>query len=124
VTDAIFSGRCVRCGLALALHDEFATVEQFAALWLKAHACQGTKAAVPGPFEAAAAKHNADTAAVQANNGTRVDALCGECAGLGLKSSKGYDPKFWPNKKGGPDQCDGMDGSGQYLNHRRKPVTA
>lgn len=124
MTEPIFTGRCVRCGLALALHDEFSTVEQFAALWLKVHVCQGAKIAAPvGGFEAAAAKHNADTAAFQANNGTRVDAKCSECAALGLKSSKGYDPKFWPNKKGGPDQCDGTDGSGAYMNHRRKPVT-
>ena len=127
VNEPIFTGRCVRCGLALATHDEFATVEQFAALWLKVHTCQGTKvvvtspAAAPGPFEAAAAKHNGDTEA--ANNGTRLDAVCPECAALGLKSKKGYAPKFWPKEKG-PDQCDGMDPTGQYMNHRRKPVTA
>jgi hypothetical protein len=124
VTEPIFTGRCVRCGLAIALHDEFATVEQFAALWLKVHECQGAKVAAPmGGFEAAAAKHQADTAAHQANNGARVDAQCPECAALGLKSKKGYAPKFWP-KENGPDQCDGLDGSGAYMNHRRKPVTA
>ena len=129
MTEPIFTGRCVRCGLELSLHDEFATVEQFAAAWLKVHACQGTivaptpaLAAVAGVFEAAAAKHQADTAAVAPNNGTRVDAKCPECAALGLKSKKGYAPKFWP-KENGPDQCDGLDGTGQYMNHRRKPVT-
>lgn len=125
MTEPIFTGRCVRCGLQLSLHDEFATVEQFAAMWVKVHTCQGTKVAevVAGVFENGAAKHQADTAALQPNNGTRVDAKCSECAALGLKSKKGYDPKFWPNQKGGPDQCDGIDGSGAYMNHRRKPVT-
>lgn len=102
-------------------------MEQFAALWLKVHTCQGTKvvpvAPAIGTFEQAAAKHNADTAAFHANGGTRVDAKCLECAALGLKSKKGYAPKFWP-KENGPDQCDGIDGSGSYMNHRRKPVTA
>lgn len=129
MSDPIFTGRCVRCGLELSLHDEFATVEQFAAAWLKVHACQGTivgSTFIPptaGVFESAAAKHNADTAALAPNNGTRVDAKCPECAALGVKSKKGYPAKFWP-KENSPDQCDGIDGSGQYMNHRRKPVTA
>ena len=93
MNEPIFTGRCVRCGLALATHDEFATVEQFAALWLKVHACQGAKV-TPGPFETGMIKHQADTVAAQPNDGTRVDAKCAECAALGLKSKKGYDPKF------------------------------
>lgn len=122
LSEPVFSGRCARCGLAVALHDEFATVEQFAALWQKAHTCVGTTVAkAPGPFEAGAAKHQADTAAAAPNNGTRVDATCPECEALGLKSKNGYAPKFWPKEKG-PDQCDGMDGA-KYMNHRRKPVT-
>lgn len=123
MTEPIFTGRCVRCGLELSLHDEFATVEQFAAMWLKVHACQGM---VAGVFESGAAKHQADAAAhvsAQPNNGTRIDAICAECQTLGVKSKKGYPAKFWP-KENGPDQCDGIDGSGGYLNHRRKPVTA
>lgn len=124
MTEPIFSGRCVRCGLGLTTDDEFATVDQFASMWNHVHTCQSAKTAViaPGGFETAAAKHNADTAAFQANGGTRIDAKCSECAALGLKSKKGYMPKFWP-KENGPDQCDGVDGTGQYMNHRRKPVT-
>ena len=107
MTEPIFTGRCMRCGLELSLHDEFATVEQFAAMWRAVHACQGA-VVTPGLFETAAAKHNADTAAhVQAaaaaiaaatepNNGTRLDAKCPECAALGVKSKKGYPAKFWP----------------------------
>lgn len=128
VNEPVFSGRCARCGLGLTLDDEFSTVEQFSAMWKAVHACTGTvvpKAApLVGSFEQAAAKHNADTIAFVAS-GTRVDAVCPECARLpGVKSKKGFPPKFWPNKNGGPDQCDGIDSQGVYLNHRRKPVTA
>lgn len=134
MSEPIFSGRCVRCGLALSTDDEFTTVEQFAQMWLKVHTCQGTRVPVAvqpavGSFEQAAAKHNADTAAfhaateAQPQSATRIDAKCPRCAALGVKSKKGYAPKFWP-KENGPDQCDGIDGSGQYMNHRREAVTA
>lgn len=60
-------------------------------------------------------------------NGAPRAELCVQCQAEGLKSRKGYAPKYWPRPDGSL-QCDGIDVDGSYANHRpgrsAEPVAA